>query len=76
MIYFPKDCGYYETARMVVECGLCMALEEDKLPIKGKHTGGFFTPAYGLGNVLLDRLTETGTYFDAFVHPSTKSKAD
>ena len=36
MIYFPKDCGYYETARMVVECGLSMALEEDKLAYRRK----------------------------------------
>mmetsp|Transcript_10196 Transcript_10196/g.16298 ORF Transcript_10196/g.16298 Transcript_10196/m.16298 type:complete len:562 (-) Transcript_10196:157-1842(-) len=66
MIYFPRDCGYYETARMVVECGLCMALEEDRLPTAGKHGGGFFSPAYGLGNILLHRLTKTGTYFNSF----------
>lgn len=68
IMYFPKDAGYYETARMVVECGLSLALQEVDLPItKNKQTGGFFTPAYGLGQVLLDRLMMTGTKFDLFV---------
>lgn len=68
ILYFPKDAGYYETARIVVECGLSLALQEDDLPItRNKHTGGFFTPAYGLGQVLLDRLMKTGTEFDLFV---------
>ncbi len=68
IMYFPNDAGYYETARMVVECGLSLALQEDDLPItKYKHKGGFFSPAYGLGQVLLDRLVMTGTKFDLFV---------
>jgi short subunit dehydrogenase-like uncharacterized protein len=64
LIYFPRDCGYYDTARMVVECGLALALEEKRLPVS---EGGFYTPAYGLGNVLLHRLLKTGTFYDAFV---------
>jgi short subunit dehydrogenase-like uncharacterized protein len=60
LIYFDKCAGYLETARMVTESGLSMALSEDKLTSKG---GGFFSPAYGLGDVLLDRLTQTGTKF-------------
>lgn len=68
IMYFPKDSGYYETSRMVVECGLSLALQEGDLPItKNKHTGGFFSPAYGLGQVLLDRLVTTGTKFDLIV---------
>jgi len=60
IIYFPKCAGYLETARMVCESGLSLALEEDKLPTKG---GGFFTPSTALGEVLLSRLVNTGTYF-------------
>jgi short subunit dehydrogenase-like uncharacterized protein len=60
LMYFSKCIGYLETARMVVESGLSLALSEDELTAKG---GGFFSPAYGLGNVLLDRLTQTGTHF-------------
>lgn len=29
--YWPRDPGYVDTARMVVESGLCMALEAGKL---------------------------------------------
>jgi short subunit dehydrogenase-like uncharacterized protein len=68
IMYFPKDPGYYETGRMVVECGLCLALQEGELPVtKNKLMGGFYSPAYGLGQVLLDRLVKTGTKFDSFV---------
>jgi short subunit dehydrogenase-like uncharacterized protein len=62
VMYFPQCPGYLETARMLTESGLSLALEEEKLPSKG---GGFFSPAYGLGNVLLKRLTDTGTYFQS-----------
>jgi short subunit dehydrogenase-like uncharacterized protein len=44
----------------MIESGLCLALQEDKLPIQG---GGFMSPAAGLGKVLLERLIQTGTYF-------------
>lgn len=60
IMYFPRCAGYLDTARMVVESGLSLALDEDTLPSEG---GGFFTPAYGLGDVLLNRLSRTGTYF-------------
>ena len=63
-MYFPRDAGYLDTARMLVETGLCMALEEERLPVQ---TGGFFSPGYGLGEILLNRLTKTGTYFKSGV---------
>ena len=45
MIYFPDDAGYRDTARMLVESGLTLALtEEQELPTGG----GVFTPAAGL----------------------------
>lgn len=59
-LYFPKDAGYKDTARMVVEAGLCLALDSDKLPVQG---GGFFTPAIGMGDALLERLCKTGSKF-------------
>ena len=60
VMYFSRDPGYLDTARMVVETGLSMALTEDQLPIK---EGGFWTPSVALGDVLLKRLQDTGTYF-------------
>jgi len=59
-MYFPKDAGYKDTARMVVESGLCLALDREHLPIKN---GGFYTPSTGMGDVLLERLCRTGTMF-------------
>jgi len=41
---------------MLVESGLSMALDGDKLTT----AGGVLTPASGLGTVLLDRLVATG----------------
>jgi len=28
VLYFPNNAGYKDTARMLVEAGLCMSLEE------------------------------------------------
>lgn len=60
IIYFPRDQGYLDTARMVTESALCMALDGHKLPTPN---GGFWTPSTGMGNALLERLQATGTYF-------------
>lgn len=69
--YFPNDPGYSDTARMVAESGLCLALDADKLPIKG---GGFYTPAIGMGDALLERLCVTGCKFASRVIGTTKDK--
>jgi len=61
VIYFPRDAGYRDTSRMLVEAGLCMALESDKLTCEG----GIYTPGFALGDVLLDRLKVGGTIFAA-----------
>lgn len=47
---------------MMIEAGLCLALQEDELPIK---SGGLMAPSAGLGDVLMDRLQKTGTSFQA-----------
>ena len=41
MFYFPHDPGYRDTARMLVEAGLVLLLQENKL----KCAGGIHTPA-------------------------------
>jgi short subunit dehydrogenase-like uncharacterized protein len=41
VFYFPTDPGYRDTARMLVESGLVLALEGDKV----KVGGGLWTPA-------------------------------
>eukprot|EP00555_Chaetoceros_dichaeta_P001688 CAMPEP_0198277326 /NCGR_PEP_ID=MMETSP1447-20131203/65790_1 /TAXON_ID=420782 /ORGANISM="Chaetoceros dichaeta, Strain CCMP1751" /LENGTH=523 /DNA_ID=CAMNT_0043972341 /DNA_START=178 /DNA_END=1749 /DNA_ORIENTATION=+ len=56
-LYIPGDPGYKETARMVAESGLCLALNAIDLPVKG---GGFFSPAVAMGDVLLERLCKSG----------------
>ena len=56
VMYFPQDQGYLHTARMLVESGLCLAADTHQ-------GGGFFAPSTGMGNALLQRLRETGTYF-------------
>ncbi len=46
------DPGYGETAKMVAESALCLALDRDKL----SSTGGVVTPAYAMGKQLVHRL--------------------
>lgn len=68
-IYFPRDPGYIDTARMLVESGLALALESDKI----NAPGGFHTPATCQKDVLLRRLTETGcVYAEKFNVPPIK----
>jgi len=61
-MYFPKDAGYMETARMLVEAGLALALDEKSLP--KEYGGGFWTPSTALGDVLMKRLLDTGTTYE------------
>jgi len=68
VLYFPKDPGCLETARMLMESGLCLALQEDELP-EAFRGGGFFTPSTALGTVLLERLLRTGTTFQSRTVP-------
>jgi short subunit dehydrogenase-like uncharacterized protein len=53
------DGGYADTAVMLVESGLCLALEFDKCIAHMKNMTGFHTPATAFGNVLVDRLNAT-----------------
>lgn len=40
-IYLPNDPGYRDTARMIVESGLSLSVDLDKI----KTSGGYLTPA-------------------------------
>ena len=60
--YFPTDPGYKDTARMLAESGLTLALEPAaKLQNAG---GGVWTPASCQGKALLDRLVASGSSFE------------
>ncbi|MGD2152223.1 MAG: saccharopine dehydrogenase NADP-binding domain-containing protein [Gemmatimonadales bacterium] len=47
------DPGYLATSKIVGEVGLCLALDQEKLP----PGGGVLTPALALGSVLRERLS-------------------
>jgi hypothetical protein len=67
-MYFLFDVGCHETAWCLVASGLCLALDRGKLPVQ---LVGFYTPFTGMGNALLDRLSQTGTLFHCRVLSST-----
>ncbi|KAK9914994.1 hypothetical protein WJX75_003449 [Coccomyxa subellipsoidea] len=58
-----RDPGYWETARMLLESGLCLALQEEELKKAGKLQGGVLTPASAMGMLLIDRLNNAGMTF-------------
>jgi len=72
LLYFDKDPGYLETARMLTECALCLALEEEAVSeqllsgeaIQDPSEGGFFTPGFALRDSLLKRLVDTGCKYE------------
>ncbi|CAG9465143.1 unnamed protein product [Pedinophyceae sp. YPF-701] len=59
-----RDPGYRSTARMALECALCMVLEGTRLDAQaaeaGAPRGGFLTPASAFGDVLLGRMAAAG----------------
>ena len=54
------DPGYAETAKMVSEAALCLALDRQELPA----TAGVLTPAVAMGEPLLARLQGAGIRFE------------
>lgn len=58
------DPGYNQTAKMMIESALCIALEENKLPKRY----GVLTPAAAFGHVLIERL-EKNTMMHFTLHP-------
>eukprot|EP00892_Ulva_mutabilis_P009618 jgi/Ulvmu1/7028/UM033_0087.1 len=62
-----RDGGYLSTSRMLLECALCMALQEDDLqadPYASENPGGILTPSAALGLVLHERLRNSGYELD------------
>ena len=58
-----QDPGYKATARLLLECGLCMALQPQDIkadPYAGTVPGGVLTPAPAFGLVLDPRLKGAG----------------
>eukprot|EP00043_Microstomoeca_roanoka_P007493 m.72026 g.72026 ORF g.72026 m.72026 type:complete len:422 (-) comp13845_c0_seq1:268-1533(-) len=55
-VVLHRDPGYAETAKMVAESALCLALDSDKLP----ETYGFLTPMAAMGDTLIKRLQDAG----------------
>ena len=70
IFYLNQDAGCLETAKMMIEAGLCLALQPDQLPSQG--FAGFMSPAAGLGNVLLERIRQTGAYVECKTFPAPK----
>mmetsp|Transcript_5113 Transcript_5113/g.10763 ORF Transcript_5113/g.10763 Transcript_5113/m.10763 type:complete len:409 (+) Transcript_5113:36-1262(+) len=62
MMSFSVDPGYKDTARMLVESALVLALEGEKV----EGGGGVLTPGACQKDLLLERLKETGTVFKYF----------
>jgi short subunit dehydrogenase-like uncharacterized protein len=54
------DPGYDETAKMISESALCLALDRDRLP----PAYGVLTTAVAMGPVLRERLVKAGIRFD------------
>lgn len=54
------DPGYGETAKMLSEAALCLALDRDRLPARA----GVLTPATAMADPLLERLQARGIRFE------------
>lgn len=54
------DPGYTETAKMLAESALCLALDANKLP----QFSGVITPAMAMGQPLVERLQSAGIRFE------------
>lgn len=65
-----RDPGYWGTARMVLEAGLCLALDAQATADAGCHSGGVLTPASAMGLVLMERLRRAGLMFDITDSPA------
>lgn len=53
------DPGYGDTAKMLAEAGLCLALDKNLPPV-----AGVITPASAMGEVLIPRLERAGLCFE------------
>lgn len=56
-----SDPGYGETAKMLGESAMCLALDVEE----GERRGGVLTPAAAMGHKLIARLRDAGMRFEA-----------
>ncbi|PSF28022.1 saccharopine dehydrogenase [Aphanothece hegewaldii CCALA 016] len=63
LIYDVGDPGNRATVKFLCESALSLALQENELP-GGSERGGILTPATGLGDVLAQRLRQTGMHIE------------
>lgn len=62
-VHGKGDPGYKVTSKFVCESALTLIKEREKLP-GGEEYGGVLTPASGLGQPLIDRLSSNGVNFE------------
>lgn len=55
---------------MVLEAGLCLALDAGACAAAGCASGGVLTPASAMGLVLIERLRQAGLKFDITQSPA------
>jgi short subunit dehydrogenase-like uncharacterized protein len=60
---------------MVLEAGLCLALDGAACDEAGCLKGGVLTPASAMGLVLIERLRRAGLTFDITSSPALKAPA-
>jgi len=59
---------------MVLEAGLCLALDAQACAAAGCASGGVLTPASAMGLVLIERLRRAGLRFDVTESPALSDK--
>ena len=62
-VHGKGDPGYKVTSKFVCESALALVKDREKLP-GGNEYGGVLTPASGLGQPLIDRLSSNGVHFE------------
>lgn len=59
---------------MVLEAGLCLALDAQACADAGCASGGVLTPASAMGLVLIERLRRAGLRFEVTESPALSDK--
>lgn len=59
-----RDPGYWSTSRMLLEAGLCLALQGKECSEASCLAGGVLTPATAMGMVLVQRLRDAGFKYE------------
>eukprot|EP01026_Neomeris_dumetosa_P063285 TRINITY_DN60049_c0_g1_i2.p2 TRINITY_DN60049_c0_g1~~TRINITY_DN60049_c0_g1_i2.p2 ORF type:complete len:297 (-),score=35.67 TRINITY_DN60049_c0_g1_i2:90-980(-) len=59
-----REPSNWESARLVLEAGMCLATQQEELNQQGYQQGGVLTPAVAMGDLLLDRIRAKGVTFE------------